>query len=185
MAAGAVDVRGLRRTRANSRGCAMGFAGARVTWPGAEGRGRLRSTPTALRSLPRDAPRTVERLVRGEPGAPPDRVLAPTGDDAGRWTRCSRSCYHAFMHPEVKRVGQSGQISVGRHFAGKLVRVEQLEDGRLLVTPVVDVPESQLWTLTEPHKSRIERGMAWAASHVPRETSLAEVVARGTRRRKR
>ena len=48
------------------------------------------------------------------------------------------------MHPEIKRVGQSGQISIGRELAGKLLRLEQLEGGRLLLTPVVDVPESQL-----------------------------------------
>jgi hypothetical protein len=89
------------------------------------------------------------------------------------------------MHPEIKRVGQSGQISIGRELAGKLLRLEQLEDGRLLLTPVVDVPESQLWTLREPHKSRIERGLAWAAATPAKETDLAEVVARAKRRKKR
>lgn len=89
------------------------------------------------------------------------------------------------MHPELKRVGQSGQISVGRELAGKLLRLEQLEDGRLLLTPVVDVPESQLWTLREPHKSRIERGLAWAAETPSRETDVAALIARAKRRKKR
>ncbi len=89
------------------------------------------------------------------------------------------------MQPELKRVGQSGQISVGRELAGKLLRLEQLEGGQLLLTPVVDVPESQLWTLSEPHKSRIERGLAWAAKTPPKETDvqslLAQVKVRKTR----
>jgi hypothetical protein len=89
------------------------------------------------------------------------------------------------MHTELKRVGQSGQISVGRELAGKLLRMEQLEDGRLLLTPVVDVPESQLWTLREPDKSRIERGLAWAAESPPKETDLKVLVTRATRRKKR
>jgi hypothetical protein len=88
------------------------------------------------------------------------------------------------MQPELKRVGQSGQISVGRELAGKLLRLEQLEDGRLLLTPVVDVPESQLWTLREPHKSRIERGIAWAAATPAKETAVATVVAKAKRRKK-
>ena len=96
-----------------------------------------------------------------------------------------RSCYHAFMHPELKRVGQSGQISVGRELAGKLLRVEQLEGGRLLLTPVVDVPESQLWTLSEPHKSRIERGLSWAAANPPKETDVDALVAKAARSNKR
>jgi hypothetical protein len=89
------------------------------------------------------------------------------------------------MQPEIKRVGQSGQISVGRELAGKLLRLEQLEDGRLLLTPVVDVPESQLWTLREPHKSRIERGLAWAAATPAKETDVAAVVAKVKRRKSR
>jgi hypothetical protein len=63
--------------------------------------------------------------------------------------------------------------------------MEQLEDGRLLLTPVVDVPENQLWTLREPDKSRIERGLAWAAESPPKETDLKVLVSRATRRKKR
>jgi hypothetical protein len=80
------------------------------------------------------------------------------------------------MQTEIKRVGQSGQITVGRKLAGKLLRVEELEDGRLMLTPVVDVPESQLWMLKEPHKSRIERGLAWAATTPPKETDLDKLL---------
>ena len=85
--------------------------------------------------------------------------------------------YHAFMQPELKRVGQSGQISVGRELAGKLLRLEKLDDGRLLLTPVVDVPESQLWTLSEPDKSRIERGLAWAARTPAKESDVTNLIA--------
>jgi hypothetical protein len=89
------------------------------------------------------------------------------------------------MHAEIKRVGQSGQISIGRQLAGKLLRLEQLEDGRLMLTPVVDVPESQLWTLSEPHKARIERGLAWAATNPPKETDLDALAAKAKRRKSR
>jgi len=85
--------------------------------------------------------------------------------------------YHAFMQPELKRIGQSGQISVGRELAGKLLRLEKLDDGRLLLTPVVDVPESQLWTLSEPDKSRIERGLAWAARTPAKESDVTNLIA--------
>ena len=88
------------------------------------------------------------------------------------------------MRPELKRVGESGQISVGRELAGKLLRLEQLEDGRLLLTPVVDVPESQLWTLSEPHKSRIERGLAWATKTAAKETDVASLVTKAKRRKR-
>jgi hypothetical protein len=89
------------------------------------------------------------------------------------------------MHPEIKRVGQSGQISIGRGLAGKLLRLEQIEDGRILLTPVVDVPEHQLWTLRDPDKSRIERGLAWAAENPVEETDLTKLVTKAKERKKR
>ena len=89
------------------------------------------------------------------------------------------------MQREIKRVGGSGQISVGRELAGKLLRIERLEDGRMLLTPIVDVPEHQMWTLREPDKSRIERGLAWASTHPPEESDLAMLVAKAKRRRRR
>jgi len=89
------------------------------------------------------------------------------------------------MHPAIKRVGQSGQVSIGRELAGKLLRLEQLEDGRLLLTPIVDVPESQLWTLREPHKSHIERGLAWASATPAKETDFADILTRAKRRKNR
>ena len=44
------------------------------------------------------------------------------------------------------------------------------------------IPESQLWALEEPHRSAIERGLAWAAANPPAETDLDELLARGGQR---
>ena len=77
---------------------------------------------------------------------------------------------------ELKVVGKSGQISLGKSYAGKVLRLERREDGTLTLTAVAIVPESQLWTLEEPHRSRIERGLAWAAQTPARETDVEELA---------
>lgn len=77
---------------------------------------------------------------------------------------------------EIKVVGKSGQISLGKSYAGKTLRLERRQDGTVVLTAVAMVPESQLWTLQEPHRSRIERGVAWAAETPARETDLEEFV---------
>lgn len=77
---------------------------------------------------------------------------------------------------EIKVVGKSGQISLGKRFAGKTLRLERRQDGTVLLTAVAMVPESQLWTLEEPHRSRIERGLAWAAANKPKETNVDDFV---------
>lgn len=77
---------------------------------------------------------------------------------------------------EIKVVGKSGQISLGKSYAGKTLRVERHKDGSIVLTAVAMVPESQLWTLEEPHRSRIARGLAWAGETEPTETEIEALV---------
>jgi len=80
---------------------------------------------------------------------------------------------------ELKVVGKSGQISLGKRYAGKTLELQRLDDGSLLLRAVAMVPESQLWTLQEPHRTRIAKGLAWAAQTEPRESdpdSLLKVM---------
>jgi hypothetical protein len=101
---------------------------------------------------------------------------------AARWHDLAmKSASLEVTPPEVKVVGKSGQISLGKKYAGKVLRLERLEDGAILLTSVAVVPERQLWTLQEPDRGRIARGLAWAAQHAPRETSLASLVRRRPR----
>jgi hypothetical protein len=84
---------------------------------------------------------------------------------------------------EIKVVGKSGQISLGKRYAGKTLRLERRPDGTLLLTAVAMVPESQLWMLEEPHRSRIAQGLAWAAKTPRAETDLEELEKRAMRAR--
>ena len=83
---------------------------------------------------------------------------------------------------ELKRVGRSGQISLGKRYAGKTLSLERFNDGRIVLTAVAMVPESQLWTLAEPDRSRIERGLDWAAKTGPAETDLDALLKRRARK---
>lgn len=83
---------------------------------------------------------------------------------------------------EIKVVGKSGQISLGKSYAGKTLRLERRKDGSILLTAVAMVPESQLWTLEEPNRSRIARGLAWAAKTTPAETDVDVLLKRRTKR---
>lgn len=86
---------------------------------------------------------------------------------------------------EIKVVGKSGQISLGKRYAGKTLELQRLDDGSLLLRAVAMVPESQLWTLEEPHRSTIARGLAWASHTAPRESDLNALLKEKGRRRSR
>lgn len=86
---------------------------------------------------------------------------------------------------EIKVVGKSGQISLGKRYAGKTLRLERRNDGTVLLTAVALVPENQLWTLEEPHRSRIERGLTWAAATEPQETDIEGLLKGRVKRARR
>ena len=86
---------------------------------------------------------------------------------------------------EIKVVGRSGQISLGKRYAGKTLELQRLEDGSIVLRPVAMVPESQLWTLEEPHRSKIARGLAWAAKTEPRESDMGSLLMERENRRSR
>jgi|SRR5206468_2609847 len=87
----------------------------------------------------------------------------------------------AIESTEIKVVGRSGQISLGKRYAGKTLRLERRDDGTILLTAVAMVPENQVWTLAEPHRSRIERGLTWAAANKPIETDVENLLKSRTR----
>lgn len=84
--------------------------------------------------------------------------------------------------PEIKVVGKSGQISLGKSYAGTTLRLDRREDGSILITRVAMVPESQLWTLEDPDRSRIARGLAWAAETAAAETDIEDLLKKRTKR---
>ncbi|CAN5852180.1 hypothetical protein BH24DEI2_BH24DEI2_23460 [soil metagenome] len=43
-------------------------------------------------------------------------------------------------------------------------------------TDVANIPESQLWTAREPHKSRIQAGLEWLEFNEPSETDLDALI---------
>jgi hypothetical protein len=72
----------------------------------------------------------------------------------------------------VKVVGSSGQISLGKQYAGRTVLVEKVEEGVWLLKIASVIPDNELWLHTEPAKSRIDQAIVWAEKNPPEETDL-------------
>jgi len=80
----------------------------------------------------------------------------------------------------IKRVGMSGQISLGKQHAGQYFREEWQEDGSIVLVPVVVVPKSH-WSVRD--QAKIKRALAWAAEHPAEESDPDEIAARGVKAR--
>jgi hypothetical protein len=72
----------------------------------------------------------------------------------------------------VKTIGSSGQISLGKEYAGRHVLIDEIERGVWMVKLGDFVPESERW-LHEPSVSRsLDRAIGWAEKNPPRKTNL-------------
>jgi hypothetical protein len=89
-----------------------------------------------------------------------------------------KSWYHEIMEStyDIKKVGSSGQITLGKRLAGKFLRIEEKPDGTMVLTPVIDIPESQLWVFQEPNKSKILAAVAWAEQHPAQVTDIDKLL---------
>ena len=72
----------------------------------------------------------------------------------------------------LKMVGTSGQISLGKKYAGKYFEVAEREDGSIVMVPMRVVPESEAWLHTPEMAAQLRQADDWYREHPPVETNL-------------
>jgi hypothetical protein len=87
------------------------------------------------------------------------------------------------MPVEVKTIGASGQISIGKQHAGRTVTVEEVDDGVWVVKAARVIPENELWLHQSPAKEKLDRAIAWASQHPPGATNVDHLARKLTRRK--
>ena len=60
----------------------------------------------------------------------------------------------------VKQVGASGQISLGKEFAGRTVLVDSSEPGVWVIKTAQTIPDSELWLHEPANAARLDRALA-------------------------
>ncbi len=60
----------------------------------------------------------------------------------------------------VKRVGASGQISLGKEFAGRTVLVDSTEPGVWLIKTAHTIPDGELWLHQPEAAARLDRALS-------------------------
>lgn len=78
---------------------------------------------------------------------------------------------------DIKIVGKSGQISVGKAMAGMGFIMETLPGGDILLKHAVVVPVNERWLLEPDMKEKLARADEWMRSNPAKETNLEELEA--------
>ena len=76
----------------------------------------------------------------------------------------------------IKTVGRSGQISLGKEYAGKHVLVDELEPGVWIIKVGEFIPQSERWLLEPETRDALDRAITWAETNPPRDTDLEEIA---------
>ena len=80
-------------------------------------------------------------------------------------------------------IGSSGQISLGKEFAGRTVTVEQIEEGVWLVKTARVIPENEIWLHTPGMSEKLSRATRWAEDHPADESDLDSLERKLKKRR--
>lgn len=76
------------------------------------------------------------------------------------------------MATSVKTIGSSGQIALGKQYAGRHVLVDELEPGVWVVKLGDFVPESERGLHRPEVKADLDEAIAWAEGHPPRRSRI-------------
>jgi hypothetical protein len=76
----------------------------------------------------------------------------------------------------LKMVGASGQLSLGKKYAGKYFELTEQEDGTIVMVPMRVIPESEAWLHTPEMQERLTQATQWMQDHPPAETDLDEFL---------
>ena len=75
---------------------------------------------------------------------------------------------------QVKQINKQGQISIGKQYAGKKVRVDEYPDGTVILKPVEVISEFEMKLLKDrAFQNRLKAFDRWEAQNKPSETDFS------------
>ena len=78
----------------------------------------------------------------------------------------------------IKTVGSSGQISLGKKYAGQTVMLDELDTGVWIVKLGRFIPDNERWLHRPDVQVELNEAIAWAEKNPPEDTNFEELEAR-------
>ena len=77
--------------------------------------------------------------------------------------------------PAIKTVGSSGQISLGKEYAGQHVLIDQIEPGVWVIKIGEFIPENEKWLHHLDIEEDLDKAIAWAEKNPPKPSDLDDL----------
>jgi hypothetical protein len=78
----------------------------------------------------------------------------------------------------IKTVGSSGQISLGKKFAGQTVMLDEIDTGVWIVKLGRFIPNNERWLHRPGVEAELNEAIAWAEKNPPEDTNFEELESR-------
>jgi len=78
----------------------------------------------------------------------------------------------------IKTVGSSGQISLGKKFAGQTVMVDEIQAGVWMIKIGRFIPDNEKWLHEPDVQAELNEAIAWAEKNPPEDTNFEELESR-------
>lgn len=69
----------------------------------------------------------------------------------------------------VKIIGANGQVSLGKEFAGKMVLIDQINEGIWLIKAGEFIPDAEKWLYQDNNASKVDKALTWAEKNSPND----------------
>jgi len=78
----------------------------------------------------------------------------------------------------IKTVGSSGQISLGKKFAGQTVMINEIDKGVWIVKLGRFIPDNEKWLHGLDVQAELNEAIDWAEKNPPADTNFEELESR-------
>jgi hypothetical protein len=75
----------------------------------------------------------------------------------------------------IKTVGNSGQISLGKKFAGQTVMIDEIQTGVWIVKLGRFIPDDEKWLYEPDIQAELNEAIAWAEENSPKDTNFEKL----------
>jgi hypothetical protein len=75
----------------------------------------------------------------------------------------------------IKTVGSSGQISIGKKFAGQTVMLSELDNGVWLIKLGRFIPDNEKWLHDTDVENTLNKAVDWAEKNSPADTDFHDL----------
>jgi len=78
----------------------------------------------------------------------------------------------------IKTVGSSGQISLGKKFAGQTIMLDEIQAGVWVIKLGRFIPDNEKWLHAPEVQVELNEAIAWAEKNPPQDTNLEKLKER-------